>query len=370
MSLNLDIFSVGAVTSVGLDALQSAAAYRARISGLKKDYPLTPPLEPLTVATIPVHYSLRTTEDGWLVNMAVRAIRESLRRESLPRRIALILTLPEAERMHPGLVDSDPGTLVATIKERVGDARISVAYASDAGGAGIATGLEMARDLLHRREVDACLVGGVDSLVNEVDVDRLRAAGRILEPENPKGLIPGEGAAVILVAPAGYGSKALATLYGVGSAIEQDPVTGTRLSQGRGFGKALRGAISNSGMPESSVSFRVSTVNGEHYTVWESVFYPPRVYRTRRESFPVWYTASSFGDVGAASGALSVAIAAVSIAGGYAPGRYAMCESSSESGLRGACLVGPADGMLSPPFHAEGGASLHVSRLLLRPNWT
>jgi len=362
MRIPLDILSVGSVSAVGLDALQTAAAFRARIAGFNNAYPLEPPQEPLTVAKVPVQSSLRATEFAWLVNMADRVIREALRSYSAPGRIALILALPEKERSHPALEGRTPGEFVATVCERIRDPRMLQIDPVDIGGAGIAAGLEIAEYLLFTGKVSACLVGGVDSLVNREDVNRLRAANRVLEPGNPKGLIPGEGAAAVLVAPGGSGSRPMATIYGVGSGLEQNPVAGRRLSQGRGFETALRAAINDGGIPESAISFRVSGVNGEHYSVWESQFYPARVYRSRREFFPAWYTASSFGDSGAASGVLSIVLAAAGIAGGYAPGPYGMCESASESGFRGACLIGPANGMPSPPFHAEGGASSRISR--------
>jgi 3-oxoacyl-[acyl-carrier-protein] synthase-1 len=358
----LDILSVGAVTSVGLDARQTAAAFRARIAGFETAIPLPPPEEPLRAATIPAHSSLRLSARDWLVNLAVRAIRESLRYRRFPGRIGLILTVPEHERNHPGTVDSDAAELVATIAASVDEQTFDLSVAAGEGGAGIVTGLRMARDLLHRGDLGACVVGGVDSLVNRVDTDRFRETGRILEPGNPKGLIPGEGAGMLVVAPVGKFSGAIAQLCGMGVAGENDPVVAPRLSQGRGFEKALQGANEDAGVPESRVSFRISTVNGEHYAVWESMFYTTRYYRTRRESFPVWYTASSVGELGAAGGAVSVILAALGIAGGYAPGPYAMCESASETGLRGACLVGPAGDRPSPPFRPEEGSS----RLILR----
>jgi 3-oxoacyl-[acyl-carrier-protein] synthase-1 len=185
----------------------------------------------------------------------------------------------------------------------------------------------------------------------------------MLEP-GVKGLIPGEAAGVVLVSRANSHRNAIAQICGVSSAVEYDAVTGSRLSQGRGFEKALTSAINDSGLSESSVSFRVSTINGEHYAAWELMFYTTRTYRTRRESFPVWYIASSVGETGAASGAISLILAAIGISGGYAPGPYAMCESASDSGLRGGCLLGPASGSAAPPFRPESGASLHVLRRL------
>jgi 3-oxoacyl-[acyl-carrier-protein] synthase-1 len=364
VSAPLDILSVGAVTPIGLDARQTAAAFRARIAGFQTAIPLPPPEEPLRAAKIPAHLSLRTSEQGWLVNLAARAIRECIRDRHLTARLGLIVCLPEPERNHPGLSGSDFEQIVPTIAEAVREQKFYLTIANADGGAGIATGLRLASHLIGSGEVDLCVVGGVDSLINDTDTARFRAAGRMLEPGNPKGLIPGEGAGFLLAGPADHFSEAVARLYGTGSAIEKYGVNGPRLSQGRGFEQALSEATKDGGVPESKVSFRVSTLNGEHYAVWESMFYTCRYYRTRRESFPVWYTASSVGDLGAAAGAVSVILAALGIAGGYAPGPFAMCESASDNGLRGGCLVGPVSGRPSPPFRPEEGSARLISRHL------
>lgn len=364
MSSTLDIVSVGAVTPIGLDARQTAASFRARIAGFEMAIVLPPPEEPLRAARVPAHRSLRSTPRDWLVNLAARAIREALRYRQLRGRLGLILTLPDRERNHPAMVQSSTEHLAASIGAAAGTQVFERIFVAGHGGAGIAPALSMAGDLTLRGDVDACVVGGVDSLVNADDVERFRQAGRILEPGNPKGLIPGEGAAMLFVAPVGRFSGSIARLCGSGFATETDSVWSPRLSQGRGFERALQAAVASSGSRESAVAFRVSTMNGEHYAVWESMFITTRYYRTRRETFPVWYTATSVGDVGAASGAISLVLAALGIAGGYAPGPYAMCESASEDGLRGACLVGPAAEAPIPPFRPEeGSAQLILGKL-------
>lgn len=362
MTIPLDILSIGAVTAIGLDSFQTASAFRARLSGFRRAIPVPPPEEALRAAKIPVHSSLRESEREWLVNMAVRAIKECLGYVSPFRRLALLLTLPEAFRMHPGIEKLDNRKLVAAVASGLPEATFCAAMPSGDGGAGISFALQMAKDLMMRNDVDACVIGGVDSLLNSVDVNRLRQAGRMLEPGNSKGLIPGEGACMAIVAPADRFPNAIAVLHAYESTMEEHAVTGCKLSQGRGFETAINAAFTGSGLPEQTVSFRVSTVNGEHYSVWESMFYSSRVYRTRRESFPVWYTASSIGEMGAASGALAVVLAALGIAGGYAPGPFAMAESASDTGLRSACLIGPAKNCETPPFRPEEGASTFILR--------
>jgi 3-oxoacyl-[acyl-carrier-protein] synthase I len=362
MTDTLDIVWCGAVTPVGLDAFQTAAAIRARIAGFQESIPLTPPKEPLLAARIPARASVRGTPARWLTNLAARGIREALGHPAAAvGRLALILTLPEKVREHPALTDGRPDELMRQIESAAGG-RFEEKYLTAEGGAGIAAGLGLARSLFRREAADACVVGGVDSLLNWQDVRRLRKAGRMTEPDIPQGLIPGEGSAFLLVTPAGRWRGAIASVLGVSSALEADDVLGPRFSQGRGFVAALRSAVNDGGIAESSVSFRVSTVNGERYAAWESMFSSARFYRTRRERLTTWYTASSVGEMGAASGAVVLLVAAMAIGGGYAPGPYAMCETSSETGLRAACLVGPAGRAPAPPFRPEGGAANFVRR--------
>jgi len=65
----------------------------------------------------------------------------------------------------------------------------------------------------------------------------------------------------------------------------------------------------------------------------------PRFYRTRRERLATAYPAMTVGDVGAASGALALMLAADSFTNDYAPGPVAMCEVASEGGLRAAAVM-------------------------------
>jgi 3-oxoacyl-[acyl-carrier-protein] synthase-1 len=359
----LDILSCGAVTSVGLDAFQTAAAFRARIAGFEEAISLPPPQEPLRGARVPSRTSMRRTPTDWLVNLGARAVREALGYRSVNGRLGLILTPPEETRRHPALDGVSMSELLRAIAALAGQRFERTTIAAE-GGAGIANGLQVAAGLMSRGDLDACVVGGVDSLLNERDIASLRNSGRMLEPGNPGGLIPGEGAGFVVVGLPGRNPSVLARVLGVGAEIERDHVLGTRLSQGHAFAAALKAAADT--VTESQVSFRVSTVNGEHYAVWESMFFTSRFYRTRRERLPVWYSASSVGEIGAASGAVGVVLAAFGIAGGYAPGPCAMCEASSDTGLRSAVLVGPAVDAPIPPFHPEHGASLHVLQSIHR----
>ncbi len=353
----MDILSCGAVTPVGLDAFQTAASFRAGVAGFEAAIPLPPPQEPLRAARIPSRAVLRRTPAAWLVNLAARGIREALGYRTVEGRLGIVLCVPEHVRQYAGAdANADPALLRAVV-DATGH-RFERATIATEGGAAVVPALELAAAMLSRRDVEACVVAGADSLLNATDIAALRTAGRLLEPGNPRALIPGEAAGAFVVGLPDRHRGALARVLAAATAREEDTVLSSRLSQGRAFEAALRGTSDT--VPESQVSFRVSTANGEHYAVWESMFFATRYYRTRRERLPVWYPASAIGETGAASGVLAIILAAFGIAGGYAPGPYAMCEAASDTGLRSACVVGPAPGAPVPPFRVEEGASSRI----------
>jgi 3-oxoacyl-[acyl-carrier-protein] synthase-1 len=80
-------------------------------------------------------------------------------------------------------------------------------------------------------------------------------------------------------------------------------------------------------------------MNGESYRAEESMLALARVYRTRREHFRQMLPATSIGEVSAAAGAMTVIMATMAMVRKYAPGDIAMCEVSSDSGPRAACLI-------------------------------
>jgi 3-oxoacyl-[acyl-carrier-protein] synthase-1 len=57
---------------------------------------------------------------------------------------------------------------------------------------------------------------------------------------------------------------------------------------------------------------------------------------------PLWLPAASFGDTGAATGAVATCMAARAFERGYAPGDAALIGLSSESGERGAFGIAAA----------------------------
>lgn len=354
MSAPLDVQRCGAVTAVGLSAAQTCAAIRARISGVADVFPAQPPKPPVAGARVPAAHELRRSPARWLANLAARAVRECLGAEDAAR-TALVLSVPEAYRRHPGLAAEAPGRLLEQVEARLGVRFHPSSRVVQDGHAGAASALALARELLGRAELTGCIVGGVDSLLNAEDVGRLQAAFRLKDANEPQGVIPGEGAACVLVTRADERATPLARVVGVGLAQEPDTALGPRFSQGRGIRRALEAALRDARVAEASLDWRVSDMNGERYRAWETLLTEFRFYRTRRESFSPTYFAASVGDLGAAAGALGLVTAVAGLSRGWAPGPRAVCEASSDEGLRGAVVVdAPREGP-RPPFRAGAG---------------
>ena len=344
MTNSLLILGLGAVTPVGLTAPQTCAAIRAGISAFSEGIPRLPPKEPVVCATIPARQILKRTPQDWFINLAVRALKEAAAAISNVdlEKTAIFIALPDAIREHEALSAQEPINFIRAVESRLNIKFHPKSFAVQEGSAASFKFLMEARELLNDGEVKYCLVGAVDSLVNIKDVEHLEKCARLHQgAANSQGVIPGEGAAFVLLGKATdlRSIKPIANILGIGIGRESDIVTGERYSTGLGLRKALDNTIQDADCKESEIVFRVSDMNGERYRAWESMISTTRFYRTRREHLETWYFASSVGDMGAASGLLGVVVASTGIQKGYAAGNIAMCEAVSDEGLRGGCLV-------------------------------
>lgn len=335
----------GAVTVAGLTAPQTCAAIRAGLTGFSVELLSEPFGAEQIVARIASNWRLRRDPGQWIVNLAVRAIREAFQDASVQipaERTALFLTPPESRRNHPGYHHVAPGDLLSRI---MADAGLQFHIASRAFDGGAAAGLgtlAQASSLLAQGTVDQVILAGVDSLVNPQDLGQLAAANRLSGGGNSQGLVPGEGAAAVCLTARApdSGQRPTCAILSVGSAREENAVLTENFSQGRAMLAALRDA-SRLGTAEAEpmIDFVVSNANGERYAALESLITRARFYRTRRDRTPVALAAMSTGETGSASAALALVLARDAFALNYAPGRVAMAEIASDDGLRSAALL-------------------------------
>lgn len=338
----LNIIGVGAVTPLGIGAPQTCAAIRAGLTGFKVSYCFDRVRGPTLRAEIPIRPRPNDCRPiDRLVALAATALQECLLMAQLDaRHCVLLLGVREAFRAAGDSAWSETA-LLDSIRSIEGLGFSSYSELIPYGNASAMFGLARARQLLSSGRITACIVGGVDSLHTLADTRIFGRDCRFKSDDIAQGFIPGEGAAFIAIEKFGS-DHSLANILGLGLAQESTATTVLGASQPSGYGleEAMRAALVDSRLSEADLSFRLSDMNGESYRTYETLLASSRFYRTRREHFPMTLAAASIGETGAAAGALTLVLAATALARRHSPGPYAICEASSDEGLRGACIVG------------------------------
>jgi len=333
------IVGAGAQTPVGRYVLAAAAAVRCGISAYAEHpFMIDRHGEPMVVARAD------WLEDGFsleerIATLAADAAREALqplgtRGPALRARVHLALSadnLPDlaqrqrvSERLalEPGMPDCPTVEVVAE---------------EHAGGL---LCLENAVGQLRQGEAEVCLVGGADSCIAAERLEAIDFAGRLHSVNNSWGFTPGEGAGFCLVTTGAVARRLqlepLAELVAVSTARETKVMGSRTVCIGEGLTAAFRGVLTSA----HRVANCYCDFNGETYRADEYAF---AICRTRPDfEDPGRFTAgaASWGDVGAASGPLAVALALAAWSRGYASGPAALAWTSSASApLRAAALL-------------------------------
>ena len=333
MSEPVVVLGIGARTPVGWAAAPAAAAVRAGIVAYREHPSARDSLgEPIVVASALPEGG--TGMDRWLA-LATPAAGEALlglrARETI---VHLCVGLPAAR---PGLPDRLAQMWPARFaSELAGICRVGEVMAFPCGHASALLGLATAREKVERGEWELCLVGGVDSYLSPATLawleaeDQLHGAGR---ENNAWGFVPGEAAGFFLVGSQRAAKRAglipLGTVAGTGMAHEKNLIKTDSVCLGEGLGRALRGALK--GLPEGFKLARpLCDLNGESYRAEEYGFAFGRLTASFVDVTDFIAPAKSWGDVGAASGALFV---------GLVISAFARACTSSEGGERAAVLL-------------------------------
>jgi 3-oxoacyl-[acyl-carrier-protein] synthase-1 len=197
-------------------------------------------------------------------------------------------------------------------------------------------------ELLRRRELGACIVGGVDSLLESELLKLLLELRVVKTPERPVGFIPGEGAAFIRLERAEEASKraggVLALLEAPQLAREPQHRFASEPSSGVALAEAISRTLQGAAADSQAVGRIMGNLNGDE---WRAREWGMVVTREREHvgQVAMWSPAESFGELGAATAAFSLCAAVRAFQRGYSLGRRILVWASSESGLKGAVLV-------------------------------
>jgi 3-oxoacyl-[acyl-carrier-protein] synthase-1 len=352
--MNLVVTGIGMRTSVGQNAVQSCAAIRAGINRFGEwpfmDSPADPDGGPVMGAALVPPLGSASWMDKFS-ELATQPFLEALWHADLgeavsqdrPPRWGVFLGVPHDTR--PGVEEAD----AARFREAVADqdlfpvrpAKLELFPHGHAAGL---LALEKAARSLEQGEIDFAVVGGVDSLLHGQCLYWLHTERKLLSPQNPAGLIPGEAAAFVVVEPERYargrGANVLARLLPVQTGKESvpagQPTSADALTQ------VVRAVFASLPADRKNVLRIVIDLNGERWRFFEwslaNVRNPPSP--TNRQ---LWHAADCLGDVGAATGAALLGVAVRAFERGYAVGDALPVITSSDAGERAAVAVLPAN---------------------------
>lgn len=190
------------------------------------------------------------------------------------------------------------------------------------GRAAALMALERALQTLQAGAVETIVVGGVDTYFDLRLLAELDAEGRVLGPRVMDGFVPGEGAAFYVLTTSELIPDTGVRIVVEGAASSMDPGHryGEAPAKGEGLAQALEALRQRMAPLTSPVATTFAGFNGEHF---ESKLWG--VARLRHDdlfskTMTMEHPADKYGDAGAATGALLVALAAEGLKDGSSQG--------------------------------------------------
>lgn len=338
----LHMTCIALASAVGLTPASAAAAMRCGISGLCELTAVDDALEPVVGARVPSIPEDLHGRDR-LIELLVQVITDSqaaLGTQIDIAQLPVLLCTSEIAR---------PGASVHGIVPAM-EARLGVRLCRD-GTRHLARGhvscfesLGLAEAAMQQAGCGACLVIAADSLIDPRALNWLEKSGRLKTSRRSDGVIPGEGAAVLLVSLEPL-SKPCMVLKGIGMAHDDATVLNNIPQMAMGMSAAVAAALEQAGIGMHEVAFRLSDVSGEIHGFEDLALVQSRLMQHTRPSQDLWHPASSVGDCGAASALMQLAWIEQAHMRRYAPGEYSVAHASSPTGACAAAVLrGPADG--------------------------
>jgi len=335
----VDVIATGACTCLGYTASATAAAVRARISRLAEHpYAVDRRGAPITVAAVPTMADEPVARR--LDRLASTALRDALAGlpSLAPYRVGLLLGLPDAR---PGFPPDAAHRLVEAATVAVGpDVALELGSVFTHGHAAGLAAIEAARDSLGTR-YDVCLVLAADSYLSIDTLEWMEANEALFSPTCRWGYVPGEAAGVCVLgdphALRELGWARQGEVLAGATALEPDATDPTKARSARALGDALARALTP--LPPGAPVSIYCDLNGERSRADEYGFAALRVRRQLADPSAVCAPASMWGDVGAATGPLLVALAVEAHRRGYATADHSLVWCASASGDRAALLL-------------------------------
>lgn len=372
----LAVTGIGMVSALSLDAVSSCAAARASINRIVQgDDLFVDDLNGDETAPVAVHRVPRISAGLFgfarLLRLGLASFDDLIRTTAslLEGRLAIILIVDGGHyqeawsrrvRERAGAADDESendtdfltvrnhvvNDLLSTLIQRADlDIPTQLRATLGSSGVGLIAALQQAADWLTRGACDRCIVAGIDSLIDPSLLVAIDGLGLLRTPNRAVGMMPGEASCFIALERPRDASARRAPIH----AILESPAVAREsahplLDDKNPGGGGLVASISEtlSGLPDrgEGTSLAVVNLNGDAYraTSWSRSIVALNS-PLKLGSLPLWIPPLSFGDIGAATGPVSVALLTRGWARGYAPGSNALLCLLDDGGGRGTVYV-------------------------------
>ncbi|MCY0989475.1 hypothetical protein OV203_20210 [Nannocystis sp. ILAH1] len=345
MTLETHVVALGAWTPVGRTAASAAAAVRAGISRIQ-EHPewVDAAAEPLCGAfdaTLPgeVQGATRVLE---LTRRGLLSLASDVSRALPTAAPSLLLALPEHR---PGWTGADDAAVLEGLHQlqlpQLGRPRVTAVLRGHGGGL---HAIEQAAQLISDGHEQLCIVGGTDSYWQPQTLAWLNREQRLRSTGTRSGFLPGEASSFVILASAParrqLGLPSFSLVRAAHSHVEAVRLGSDDECLGVGLAE-LFSRVASSGLPAGHLIDDIyCDLNGERYRTDEWGFALLRAAGFFRDpTKSIHFPADAWGDVGAASGPLFIALASRAWARNYARGPRALAFAGSDSGARAAVLL-------------------------------
>jgi 3-oxoacyl-[acyl-carrier-protein] synthase-1 len=259
--------------------------------------------------------------------------------DRLGLRILILTLLPASSPERPNAGNLDREELAAALREThpaLAMAEVRFATADTGATSHLAQGIEE----LQAGQWDAVLFGGADSLTDRGTILALAAKGRCRTDRHPEGILPGEGAAYLLLEKPAEDRPSRALLTGLGHALEENPGKAANCRM-TALTKSIEQALAQAQCQPSQVETLVLPMGKdvpaalEWHQVRRKLWSKPEDIHPDQEELLLQ---SSIGDSGAAALPLALVIGCARFEFNFPPAdRILVCEAS-QGAARGSVI--------------------------------
>lgn len=345
----LYIAGMGMITPVGWNVPMTVAAVNAGISAYAASGYANQQGQAITMAGVPASVFFESEaqidEGVWyselhdhIIKMAIIAIKEACGNQPIMQPVPLILGMPEI------LPDVEHISATSLITNLVNNCQpwLSTQHCStiDGGRAAGMEALESAFRVMDDVPGPFMLIGGSDSFRNYSRLRPLGAAGRLSVIGSADSFVPGEAAGFLLLTRqpklALVRNGHMIALHEPGVADEPGHLYSDQPYRGDGLDQAFKKALAN--QSEQSIHIIYSSMNGENHWAKEYGVAYLRNKGSFKDPVRVVHPADCFGDLGSATSAILVALAAEHLFSSEEATAH-LVYTSSDGAKRGAVVV-------------------------------